>query len=232
MNPKVTFAMPTINDEFLGEAIDSILNQTLTEWELFIYNNQVGRKLKSTDERIIIFETPNWQIHECFNHAHRVAKSNILMHQDDDDISFPHRAEITYNEIMRGADLFCGSYVAVNEKGKIKFLFNPSPFNESMLRYIGGTVPLMCAGYRINRAPYYDDNFPALHDYVFLMKYIRQGGKFSVSSTPLAIKRILKKGFQEQTIEARKKETFKARELFGDFLLRSKRVMVPINLIK
>ena len=99
--PKVTVFMPVYNGElYLREAIDSILNQTFTDFEFLIIDD--GSKDASvaliktyTDERIRLIANPiNQGLRVIANQANRLAKAEYIARMDCDDISLPHRLAI------------------------------------------------------------------------------------------------------------------------------------------
>jgi glycosyltransferase involved in cell wall biosynthesis len=225
--PKVTFIMPTIRNRFINRAILSIMEQTLIDWELIIFNNLIGRQLKFDDKRIRIIDTDNMPLVECLNIGTEMAKSNIIMHHCDDDISYPERAEITYNRITEGSDLFVGGYIAVNENNKIKYAFYPPPsVNLEHIVTRGNNIPLFVAGYRKDKAPKYRLEFPILHDHVFLLELLSKGFNYIATSTPLAMKIHHKEAFNINKESSKEKETIRMRRLFQNDTIRSDRELV------
>ncbi len=100
--PLVTVLMPAYNAEkYIGEAIDSILNQTMRDFELIIVNDgstdntqQIVRSY--TDERIRYFDNgENMGIAESFNRAISVARGKYLAIAEHDDISHSQRLKIS-----------------------------------------------------------------------------------------------------------------------------------------
>lgn len=92
--------MPVYNGEqYLKEAILSILNQTFSDFEFLIFNDGSTDKsaeiIKSfSDKRIKYFEGSNNQgylVH--LNQGLKVAKGEYIVRMDADDISFPARLE-------------------------------------------------------------------------------------------------------------------------------------------
>ena len=63
MRPKISVIMPVYNVEaYVGDAIDSIINQTFIDWELIIVNDgssdATAEKVRQyTDKRIVFIET-------------------------------------------------------------------------------------------------------------------------------------------------------------------------------
>ena len=101
--PKVSVIMPVYNGEaYLSEAIQSIINQTLEDWE-FIIVNEFGSNEKTTailqdfatqDARIRIIQNKDrLRIAESLNVGIRHAQGQYIAHMDADDIAVPTRFE-------------------------------------------------------------------------------------------------------------------------------------------
>jgi glycosyltransferase involved in cell wall biosynthesis len=115
--PKVSVIMPAYNaEEFLRDAVESILSQTLTDFELIVIEDGSidGTRaiLKSfTDERVIVGENlANLGEAESFNIGMALARGDFLARFDADDIAEPNRLELQY-EFMTAhpAVTICGS---------------------------------------------------------------------------------------------------------------------------
>ncbi len=114
----VTVLLPVYNGEkYLREAIESVLNQTHTNFECIIIND--GSKDLSaeiiqqyTDNRIIYIEHPtNCHLVYTLNEGIEIAKGKYIIRMDQDDISLPTRFQrlISYMEQNPEIDV-CGSY--------------------------------------------------------------------------------------------------------------------------
>lgn len=98
--PKISVVMPVYNGEkYLREAIDSILNQTLSDFEFIIINDASTDKteeiIKSyTDNRIKYLKNEkNLGVAGTLNKGLDVAKGEYIARMDADDISLPLRFE-------------------------------------------------------------------------------------------------------------------------------------------
>jgi len=105
--PAVSVVMPVYNGEkYLRESIDSILNQTYTDYEFIIVNDGSNDKteeiiLSYNDNRIrYIKNEKNLQIVKSLNRGIELAKGRYIARMDADDISLPRRFEkqITFME--------------------------------------------------------------------------------------------------------------------------------------
>lgn len=94
--------MPVKNGlPFLAEAIDSIRNQTFTDWRLLVLDHAstdgslaLARQYAESDKRISVSSHPEARgIAELRNIGLAKCDCRILMLQDADDLSFPNRME-------------------------------------------------------------------------------------------------------------------------------------------
>jgi glycosyltransferase involved in cell wall biosynthesis len=98
VNPKITVLMPVYNCElYIREAVDSILNQTYSDFEFLIIDDA------STDETVAIIKTYNDSriqliqksintgLTNSLNHGLKIAKGKYIARMDGDDISLPER---------------------------------------------------------------------------------------------------------------------------------------------
>ena len=100
-NPKVSVLMPVYNTEenYLKEAINSLLNQTFVDFELIICddgstNNVVQIVESYQDERICFVQNEkNLGISASRNKLMKLAKGKYVAWADSDDISMPSRLE-------------------------------------------------------------------------------------------------------------------------------------------
>ena len=106
--PKVSVVIPTYNRAFLLEqAIESIVNQTLTDLELIIADDastdntrQMVQTLMQRDPRIHYYRhSSNQGAATARNTALDHARGTYIAFQDDDDVSHPHRLQKQADEL-------------------------------------------------------------------------------------------------------------------------------------
>jgi Glycosyltransferases involved in cell wall biogenesis len=128
MIPKISVLMPVYNGEkYLREAIESILNQTFTDFEFIIIDDASTDKseeiIKSyTDPRIIYRKNEiNAGLAVCLNLSIDMARGEYLARMDADDISAPSRLEEQLKFMEKNSEIdICGSWAAlINQRGKI-----------------------------------------------------------------------------------------------------------------
>lgn len=96
--PKISVLMPVYNtkEEYLREAIESILNQTYDNFEFIIINDGSTNNaeeviLSYKDKRIRYFKQKNKGVATTLNYGFNLAKCEYIARMDSDDISLPER---------------------------------------------------------------------------------------------------------------------------------------------
>lgn len=97
---KVSVVMPVYNGEkYLRQAIDSILNQSFSDFEFIIINDcstdATEQIIKSYDDKRIVYvkNDNNIGVAESLNRGFDIAKGEYIARMDADDISLPQRFE-------------------------------------------------------------------------------------------------------------------------------------------
>lgn len=96
-SPLISVILPVYNAEkYLKESMDSILSQTISDFEFIIIND--GSKDKSadiiksySDARIVYIEQQNMGLANTLNKALGIAKGKYIARQDNDDVSHKDR---------------------------------------------------------------------------------------------------------------------------------------------
>jgi len=111
--------MPVYNgSEFLGEAIDSILNQTLNEFELLIIDDgstdQSIELIKSYDDKRIrlVVNKNNIGQSASLNKGIKMARGDYIVIMDQDDISVQDRLKVQLEFMENHSNIdVCGSWL-------------------------------------------------------------------------------------------------------------------------
>ncbi len=121
----ISIVMATYNGEtYIKEQIESILNQTISDFELIICDDcskdhtvDILNSYKDNDKRIILIQNEkNLGFKKNFEKAISYCKGDYIAFCDQDDIWTPDHLEILYNEIA-DKDLICGNAELVDQKG-------------------------------------------------------------------------------------------------------------------
>lgn len=108
--PKVTVLMPAYNAEnFIAEAIRSVLEQSFADFELLIVNDgstdSTAKIIDSfKDQRIVQIYQPNKGIAAALNTGLSHARAPYVARFDADDICYPDRLKVQYDFITTYSD--------------------------------------------------------------------------------------------------------------------------------
>ena len=194
----VSVVMSVYNGEkFLKEAIDSILNQTLTEFEFIIIND--GSTDKSiniietyNDKRIIHIEQENKGLSKALNIAISKCKGKYIARFDQDDICIPNRLHEQFNflELNYDISVLSGAVYYVNESGNYlgrSFPITKTALIKKKLMYSGCIInhpSVMMRKNDLNTVGGYSEVIgDRFTDYHLWLKFINKGFKIKNLST-------------------------------------------------
>ncbi|MES2770836.1 MAG: glycosyltransferase [Pseudomonadota bacterium] len=113
-NPRVSIVIPTYNHaHFLRTALDSILAQTVQDWEAIVVNNF------STDDTIEVVQSyddariklVNFANHGIIsaarNHGLSLTQAPLVAFLDSDDAWYPNKLALCLDKLAQGYDLVC-----------------------------------------------------------------------------------------------------------------------------
>ena len=123
MSPTVSVVMPVYNAEkYLSEAVESILAQTLSDFELIILNDGSSNsshvilsEYEAKDARIVYKNfRQNRGLPSMLNDGIKIARGEYIVRMDQDDISLPERLEKQVNYMQIHPEVgICGSWVEI-----------------------------------------------------------------------------------------------------------------------
>lgn len=137
-NPKISVLMPVYNaeEEYLREAIESILNQSYSDFEFIIINDGSTNNVENVilsykDSRIKYIKQNNQGIANTLNNGLSIAKGEYIARMDADDISLPNRFEKQIKFMEEHPDIsILGTWFEIFPKSKvIKHPSKPSYFD-------------------------------------------------------------------------------------------------------
>lgn len=127
--PRISVIMPAYNAQrHIAEAIESILAQTFSDFELIVINDRSTDKTlsiitsyKKRDPRIrIVTNRGNHNIAKVLNFGIAQARSNIIARMDADDIAMIDRLELQYDLLSGSPDVAVvgADIVIIDPEGK------------------------------------------------------------------------------------------------------------------
>lgn len=188
-NVEVTVLMPAFNaEDYISEAISSVLNQTFKDFEFLIINdgsNDLTETIIKSfkDERIRYISQSNCGVSATLNHGLQLAKGKYIARMDADDICFPDRLEFQYTFMQKHPDyVLIGSDVKyIDMNGEFLYVYrnighsdeeirnrieNYCPFIHSTVFYIK-EIALELGGYDLKAHTF--------EDYHLWIKFINKG---------------------------------------------------------
>jgi len=151
MYPIVSVVMSVYNGEkYLRESVESILNQTFSDFEFIIINDgstDVSREILESyhDERIVLVHQENVGLTRALNKGLALAKGKYIARQDADDISRPERLEkqVAFMEAIPSVGLLGTRFEFIDENGTI-VRTSPLPTENSILQDQLISINLFC----------------------------------------------------------------------------------------
>ena len=192
--PEISVLMPIFNaGRFLKEAVDSILNQTFSNFELLILDD--GSTDKSldiissfTDNRIHVFsDNKNKGIVHQLNKGLHHAKAPLIARMDADDIAMPNRLKIQKDLLDDNTDIemVASSVEIINEKNEIqKVIHQPSKQADILFSFCRMKNPfyhpsVMYRKRSVKEAGGYRDKYLHMEDFDLWFRLYRKGIQMS-----------------------------------------------------
>lgn len=96
---------------FLGDCLNSILNQTYGNWELIIVDDnstdesyKIAEKFADNDSRITLLKNPGNGIIEALQVAFKHSKGQFITRMDSDDIMLPNKLEVLVTNLKNSGE--------------------------------------------------------------------------------------------------------------------------------
>ena len=190
-NPLVSICMPAYNaDKYIGETINSIVDQTYKNWELIIVNdgstdNTINEIDKFIDTRIKCYTQKNKGQCAAANTAYSYSKGKLIKFMDADDKISPSFIENQVNCIRTNEDVIAfaswGRFYNDDiktfkiEAGTIKV--NMPPFEWLIQSMTGKHVMLQCSLWLIPRSildqsGLWDESLSLINDFEFFIRVL------------------------------------------------------------
>ncbi|MCD6063832.1 MAG: glycosyltransferase family 2 protein [Flavipsychrobacter sp.] len=144
-HPLVTVLMPAYNaGPYIGEAIDSVLQQTYRDFELLVINDgskdDTAKILESyTDPRMKVVHQENMGLVRTLNKGLAIAKGEFIARFDADDVCYPERLEEQMAFLQAHPDYVAISSEAdyMDEAGNFIFTYKFKYYEDDEIRAAG-----------------------------------------------------------------------------------------------
>jgi glycosyltransferase involved in cell wall biosynthesis len=222
--PLVSVVMPAYNSEkTIGRAIESILNQTYTNFEFIIVDDgstdrtlEIIKCYAKRDKRIIVLNNEkNMKIVYSLNKGIEKARGEYIARMDSDDFSFPNRFEKQIKFLGKNPDVgVVGSNILLSKNGKIFVERKYSPKDAVLRKKIFFQSPFAHPSTMILKSALenykYNERWIYIEDQDLWFKIGRKW-KFANISEPLLKYNLNESGSSSQKIKQMVLNTFKLR---------------------
>lgn len=139
MRPFISVLMPVFNGEqFLNEAINSILKQTYKNFEFIIINNgsedNTEQIIKSySDKRIKYYYKKNTGLVDALNFGVELCTGEWIARFDSDDVAYQNRLEIQIKHIDTETVLIGSGVDTIDENGVVISKLNQMPLHHNSI---------------------------------------------------------------------------------------------------
>ncbi len=188
LDPVVSIILPVYNaEEYVSMAIQSILHQTYTDFELIIINdgssdNSLAIIDSFVDRRIRRISQENKGLVNSLNYGISISKGEFIARMDADDVSHPSRLQLQVNEFRKNKKLvLCSaSIIAFSDSGIRKYRFFPLSNDEIRAEFLfnsGIVHPLAMfkASIVSENNITFDPSYDYCEDYRFFFELLQYG---------------------------------------------------------
>lgn len=226
--PKISVIMPVYNSEaYIRYAIESILNQTFSDFEFIIIDGaskdksyEITQKYAQNDGRIVSLKTDeNIGLIETLNMAIRIARGKYIARMDADDISLLDRLSKQFEYMEKNPEIGIsgGTMQIVDMNGRVigqrSYHLKDEEIRKNIFRHSPFSHPLIIIRKSVlDKAGFYDPEYNDAEDYELYFrigKYAKFGNlvdillKYRVHKNSVTISKIKK--MEARTLEIRKK---------------------------
>ena len=232
--PKISLIMSVYNGEdYLSEAIESVLNQTFKDFELIVINDcstdktpEILKSFAEKDERVKVHTNEvNLRLPSSLNKAISFAQGKYIARMDADDICLPERLEKQYQFMENNPNVALSSCRFMTLKnGVISSGGCGGKYdNESIKALLLVTNPILHPGIIAKadaiRSLLYDKTFTCTEDMELWTRFVMAGYDVMIMPEYLMIYRLHDKQITETTLDKQRKEVIEIQKNYYGALL-------------
>ena len=232
--PKISLIMSVYNGEdYLRDAIESVLNQTFKDFELIVINDcstdntyEILNRFAELDKRVKVHTNEvNLRLPSSLNKAISYAQGKYIARMDADDICLPERLEKQYNFMENNPSVALSSCRFMTLKNGVISSggCGGKSDNESIKALLLVTNPILHPGIIAKadaiRSLGYDKNFTCTEDMELWTRFVMAGYDIEIMPEYLMIYRLHDKQITETTLEKQHKEVIAIQKNYYGALL-------------
>ena len=232
--PKISLIMSVYNGEdYLRDAIESVLNQTFKDFELIVINDcstdktyEILKRFTELDERVKVHTNEvNLRLPSSLNKAISYAQGKYIARMDADDICLAERLEKQYNFMENNPSVALSSCRFMTLKNGVISSggCGGKSDNESIKALLLVTNPILHPGIIAKadaiRSLGYDKNFTCTEDMELWTRFVMAGYDIEIIPEYLMIYRLHDKQITETTLEKQHKEVIAIQKNYYGALL-------------
>lgn len=232
--PKISLIMSVYNGEdYLEEAIDSVLKQSFTDWELIVINDcstdrtpEILSRYAAQDTRVHVHTNEvNLRLPSSLNKAMSFARGKYIARMDADDICLPDRLEKQYAFMEQNPDIALSSCRFMTLKNGVISSGGCGGRSDanSVKALLLVTNPILHPGIiakaEVIKTMGYDKTFTCTEDMELWTRFVMAGHKAQILPEYLMIYRLHDKQITATTLERQHKEVTAIQKIYyGKFL--------------
>lgn len=232
--PKISLIMSVYNGEsYLAEAIDSVVNQRFTDWEMIVINDcstdgttEILQQYAEKDTRIKVHTNEvNLRLPSSLNKAMTFAQGKYIARMDADDICLPDRLEKQYAFMEQHPDVALSSCRFMTLKNGVVSSGGCGGKNDAdaIKALLLVTNPILHPGIiakaDVIKALGYDKDFTCTEDMELWTRFVLNGYTVEILPEFLMVYRLHDKQITATTLEKQHKEVIAVQKRYFATLL-------------
>ena len=232
--PKISLLMSVYNGEdYLSEAIESVVNQTFTDWELIVINDcstdgtaDILDAFAAKDARIKVYPNEvNLRLPSSLNRGLEFAQGTYIARMDADDICLPDRLQKQYDFMQAHPDVALSScwFMTLKNGAVASGGCGGRTDYESIKALLLVTNPILHPGIIARaeaiKALKYDPSFTCTEDMELWTRFVLARHKIEILPEYLMLYRLHDKQITKTTLEKQHKEVLAIQKRYCASLL-------------
>ena len=234
MKPDISVIMSVYNGEaYLKEAIESVINQTFTNWELIVINDcstdstaEILADFSALDERIKVHTNEvNLKLPSSLNKAISLSNGKYIARMDADDICISDRFEKQYKFMEENSDVALSSCKFLTVKNGVYATGGAggrcdSEALKALLLVVNPILhPGVFARAEVMKKYNYDTTLTCTEDLELWTRLVKENQKIQILPECLLIYRLHDKQITSTTLERQHTEVLKIQQTYYKALL-------------